>query len=180
MQVKSVHFIVFVALMSALGVGLSFLTAALPNFSMILAFFLLMLSYAGWTVGSTVMLVTLLAANLRSGGVGPWTLFQILAYLIIFVLWMLTTKLPPLRQQRLPQTILAAILAFSFGFWNALFNVPFYRIPNFGIYYLQGLPFDGAYAVATGLSYYFMDRYLRPILQRRVPEFARKEHQHGN
>ncbi|WP_125767263.1 hypothetical protein [Lapidilactobacillus wuchangensis] len=175
MKTQAVRLLTFTALMGALGVGLNYLTIALPNFSMILAFFLLILTFAGWTVGSLTMLITVLASNLRTGGVGPWTLFQIAAYLIIFLLWELLGK-TSLKRWRWSQTIVAAILAFSFGFWNALLNVPFYHLPNFLVYYLQGLPFDAAYCLATGISYYFMDRYLQPLLQRRIPELARKEH----
>jgi hypothetical protein len=174
MKFKSVPVITFIALMSALGIGLSYLTAALPNFSMVLAFLLLILSFAGWTVGTLTMVITILAANLRTGGVGPWTLFQLGAYLIIFMIWWLFNHLKLLQRWRLSRTFLAAALAFSFGFWNALFNVPFYHLPNFLVYYLQGLPFDGAYCLATGISYYFMDRYLMPLLQRRLPQLSRK------
>lgn len=176
MRTQSVRWITFIALMGALGVGLNYLTAALPNFSMILAFFLLILSYAGGVAGSLTMLITVLAANIRTGGIGPWTLFQIIAYLIIFMIWQLLSKTFVLKKWRLSRAVIAALLAFSFGFWNALFNVPFYHLPNFLAYYLQGLPFDTAYCLATGITYYFMDRYLFPLLQRRVPELSRKEH----
>ncbi|MFC6313998.1 hypothetical protein ACFQHW_00220 [Lapidilactobacillus achengensis] len=164
--------IAFLAMMAALAVILGLITSPLPNFSFTVAFYLLLIDFAGFSSGWLVMLVAVLASNLRTG-VGPWTLFQLLAYTLIFLLWWGALHLDWL-DKRWAQTFVAALLAFSFGFWNALLNVPFYHLPHFWVYYAQGLAFDGALCLATAIGYWLMNRYLLPLLQRRVPELARR------
>lgn len=176
MQNLTVKRITFVALMAALASLGSLLTIFLPNFSLVLAFFLLMVNFAGFTTGSLVMVITVLLSNFRTGGIGPWTAFQIASYLLIFAIWYLFLQTHLQVKQPILTALFAAILGFSFGFWNALMNVPFYHLPNFWVYYLQGIYFDLSLAVATGLFYYLFARYLFPLLKRRVPELARHHH----
>lgn len=163
----------FIALMAALASLGSLLTIFLPNFSMVLAFFLLITTFAGYKYGGSVMIITILISNFRTGGLGPWTLFQILSYLLILLLWQLF-RMTKISQKTWIQILIAAALGFSFGFWNAIMNVAFYHLPNFLVYYLQGVYFDLSLCVATGIFYWLFQRYLLPILFKKVPEIAKR------
>ncbi|WP_261807107.1 hypothetical protein [Lapidilactobacillus luobeiensis] len=165
--------IAYLAIMAALAIVLGLATSFLPNFSLTLAFYFLLSVFSGLASGWSVMLVAVLASNLRTG-IGPWTLFQIIAYSCLLLLWYGYTRSDFIKKIWL-SALVAAGLAFTFGFWNALLNVPFYHLPNFWVYYLQGLPFDASLCLATGLGYWLMARYLLPIMIHRLPEMARSK-----
>lgn len=171
MTVKRITFVAMMAALASLG---SLLTLFIPNFSLVLAFFLLMMTFAGFTTSSSVMLITVLLSNLRSGGIGPWTIFQICSYLIILIIWLLFLKTKIQLQHPLVTALFAALLGLSFGFWNALMSVPFYHLPSFVVYYLQGVYFDLSYCIATGVFYFIFARYLLPLLKRKVPELMKR------
>ncbi|GEL12939.1 hypothetical protein FC15_GL000738 [Lapidilactobacillus concavus DSM 17758] len=164
--------ITFIALMAALASLGSLMTIFLPNFSMILAFFLLITTFSGFSTASLVMIITILISNLRTGGIGPWTIFQLISYLLILGLWQLFLTSHFSNRVTL-QVSIAALLGFSFGFWNAIMTVLFYHLPHFGIYYAQGLYFDLSLCVATGIFYGLFQHSLLPLLNRKIPELAK-------
>lgn len=173
MPVFSIKRLTFIALMAALCSLGSLLTIFIPNFSLVLAFFLFMTTFAGLATGSLVMMITILLSNLRTGGVGPWTIFQISSYLLILIIWQLFLRTSLQNKRPILTALFAALLGFSFGFWNAIMTVFFYHLANFFVYYLQGLYFDLSLCVATGIFYYLFARYLLPILNHKIPELAR-------
>ena len=159
--------ITFIAVMAALASILNLVTAGIPNFSISLAFFLFTADLTDFQDSSVIMIVTVILSNLRAGGLGIWTLGQILVYLLLLAIWTTSTQKFHLRRLSL-RSLLAALLAFGFGLGNAIFTVIVFRLPHFWPYYLQGLPFDLTYSLATVLTYPLLRRFVYPWVQKRL------------
>lgn len=107
-------------------------------------------------------------------GMGPWTFFQILTYTIILLLIFLFKPFhQPNRQSwwnRLFFTLIAVFIGFLYGFVISIFTVNLFGLPNFWVYYLQGLSFDAMHAIGNGIFYVILNPFLTPLLKKRYPK----------
>lgn len=159
--------ITFIAMMAALASILTLVTAAIPNFSISLAFFLFTADLTGFPDSSLIMILTVLLSNLRTGGLGIWTLGQMLVYLLLLAIWGISTQCLNLKRL-ISRSLLAGLLALAFGFGNAIFTVIVFGLPHFWPYYGQGLLFDLSYSLATVLSYPLLRHFVYPWFKKRL------------
>lgn len=103
-------------------------------------------------------------------GLGSFVLAQIAAYMSIILLFRVVSKFLPERLRFLGQIILAGLMGYLYGFIISLVQAIFFGIPNFWVYYLQGLLFDTYHAVGNLLFYSILIPPLNRVWQRFLPK----------
>ena len=87
-------------------------------------------------MGTTVVLVTSIYM-----GMGPWVVGQVVAYWILMVVSRTISKLG-FKNGKYILMLWSVIFGFVYGIILMYFDHLIYGIPNFTVYYLNGLPFD--------------------------------------
>lgn len=137
---KKIRVITRIALLTALvTVGrLSF--SFLPNVQPMTVLLVCITLYYGWKEGILVALLSVILSNLFLG-MGPWTIAQIVGYVVLIFLSSLLED----THESVPIPLLQVYVAFLgivYGLVLSLIQAPFFGWNIFNPYYLSGLTFD--------------------------------------
>lgn len=149
-----------IALVSAACVVGRTLFQFIPNFQPMTDMFILISLYKGMKNGILVCILSIVITNIYMG-MGIWTLFQIISFSIIIIATFFCSKSFFFRKHLSVQLIYAVFCGYLYGFLISYMFASVYAIPNFFVYYIQGLSFDSLHALGNGLFY----PLLRPIIQ---------------
>lgn len=159
--------IALLALLSALAVVGRLLLIGVPNVQPVTVLLLIITLEMGWGDGLIVATISMVASNLLLGSMGPWTLYQVASFALVVTLFRLTKPLYlQLASHKLARlvvfSLIAGLMGYVYGFVISLFSVWLFRMPNFWVYYLQGLAFDSLHAIGN-VGFWWL---LAPILLR--------------
>lgn len=164
---QQIHQLTQIAILAALTAGLRILFSGLPNIQPMTAIFLIIAQVWPMRQSLTLICLSLVLSNVYLG-MGPWTLMQMMSYIIILSLtYGLQFSLSYLGIPSKAQFIVFAINALLSGFvygliisalWVSLLKAPFWP------YYLRGLSFDTLHAGGNLVFYLILAPILLPLL----------------
>lgn len=164
----SIRRLALLALLSALACVGRLVFVIIPNVQPVTVILLIITLELTWLDGLIVASLSIFLSNLFLG-MGPWTLYQIITFMIIISI---TALFKPLWKNFSHSTwlmlffsLLAGLLGYLYGFIISIFSVYLYRIPNFWIYYLQGLAFDSLHAIGNVIFWWLLSPILPPLFQ---------------
>lgn len=143
----------------------------IPNIQPMTAILLVITLAIGTIDGLVVALLSLVLSNMFLG-MGPWTVSQFLAYLVVISLTgclrplYQTSHLPPVLK-RLIFVAFAFLTGLIYGFVISIVEVQVFGISNFWIYYLQGVSFDVLHAVGNAVFFLMLEPILVPLIKQR-------------
>lgn len=151
--------VALISLLSAACVVGRWACSSLPNISPMTTIVIMVTQKYGLKFGVKLVVVATLVSNLLLG-MGIWTVFQILAWVVITVL---ASKIP---YQNVKTTLLFCLAAgFIFGFVVSFEKVVYGGLEFFLPYYLAGLIFDVLHAVGNLIFYPICYPAFKRILQ---------------
>lgn len=128
--------IAIAGMMTALCIASRYALAPFPNVTAITAIIILLVASSvkmGITVGVATMLITSL-----SFGFGPWTVLQILAYIVVAI-----------GAKYVNKFAWAVLGCFMYGFITNFSMLPYIPVSALPATWVSGLPFDGLHALST-------------------------------
>lgn len=174
----SVRRLALLALLAAFACVGRLLLSAIPNVQPVTVILLIITLELGIVDGIIVATLSIILSNVLLG-MGIWTLYQILSFSIVIILfwftkplWQHWQKAPWLK--RIVFSLLAGLMGYVYGFVVSLFSVQFYRVPNFWLYYFQGLSYDSLHALGNIFFWWLLAPLLPPLLQRIPLEKTKK------
>lgn len=146
-----------------------FVLPVLPNVQPMTTILLLITLHFGVFDGMIVSVLSVLITNMLLG-MGPWTLHQILTYIIIMAL---TGLLQPLYTSQTKAnfvclTLYAGLVGLMYGFILSVFSVWAYKLPSFWAYYVRGIPFDFLHAIGNIVFFVLLVPLLRNLLNKKI------------
>lgn len=147
---------------------LAFSLPFLPNIQPMTALLLIITLNIGIMDGLIVSLLSMLLTNIFLG-MGPWTILQIISFALIILL---TSGLKRFYLQgkfvnQVVFSIWAALTGFLYGFVISYLNFHLYGMNNFGVYYINGLPFDLMHAIGNFAFFFILEPILVPIINKK-------------
>jgi uncharacterized membrane protein len=169
----TVRRIALLAVMTALvTVGrLVFALPVLPNIQPMTALLILITLNIGIIDGLVVATLSMLLTNMILG-MGPWTVLQIFAFIVVILLTALCKifyRYGSFRN-RLIFSIWAALTGFIYGLIISFLSFHLYGMSNFVVYYINGLPFDALHAVGNFAFFLILEPIIVPIIHKRFDE----------
>ena len=140
-----------VALLSSICTVSRVTLTFLPNIKPVTSIIIIVSSLYGPSLGIEVAVVTTLLSNTLLG-MGPWTLYQIVAWSLIALLSGLLGKTKIGKDQHTQQA-LSVLAAYLFGFVVSLEKLLYSTPQAFLIYYISGLYFDSLHAIGNLIFY---------------------------
>lgn len=157
---KQTRMLAFISILSALAVVGRIYFNFIPNFQPVTAIIIIASMFLGIRNAVMLTIVSTIASNLVLG-MGIWTIWQILCWSLIGVIFGFLGKF------HLPifiYAILAGLSGFVYGFF---ISIPYYIVSgNYWAYYLAGLPFDVNHAVGNVLFFAVLYPVLKKIVDR--------------
>lgn len=144
----------------------------IPNVQPVTAILIIITLCMGTLDGILVAIGSMFISNIFMG-MGPWTLAQILTFILIILLtrWIIR---PFYRENSWPNRIIIAIWSmlsgFLYGFIISIMMVKMYQINHFWAYYLRGIPFDFLHGIGNLIFYLLLEPILVPLIQRYFKE----------
>ena len=142
---------------------------ALPNFKPVTSIIIISVLLFGLSFGIKLTVVTTIASNMILG-MGTWTIFQILSWVVICLptqcisdFYKKINKEPPL--------FLMAI--YVFGFVVSLEQVMIGGPVWFGIYYAQGVLFDTFHAIGNFVFYLLCAPILMRLFKKEMSQYTK-------
>ncbi|MGY3766566.1 ECF transporter S component [Vagococcus vulneris] len=158
---KSTFFISYVALVSSAAFVSRLVFQSIPNMQPLTDIIIMSSLFISSYFGSLIAILSMFISNIYLG-MGPWTIAQIIAYLIIC----LTIKLAKrflIKSSIIVRALFSGFLGYLYGFIISLIQAPFIGIDIFWVYYLQGITFDSLHAVGNILFYFILEPVIKPI-----------------
>ena len=147
--------ICLIGILSAVNIASRVALQALPNFKPVTSIIIISVLLFGLSFGIKLTVVTTIASNMILG-MGTWTIFQILSWVVICLFtqcisdfYKKINKEPPLFLM----AIYAFLMGYVFGFIVSLEQLIIGGPVWFGIYYAQGLLFDTFHAIGNFVFY---------------------------
>lgn len=147
--------ICLIGILAAVNIASRIALQALPNIKPVTAIIIISVMVFGLTFGIKLTVVTTLVSNIFLG-MGPWTLFQILAWIVICLLTQILidcfrklNKTPHL----LFMAIFSFLMGYVFGFIVSLEQLVEGGFGLFIVYYMNGLLFDTFHAIGNFAFY---------------------------
>ena len=143
-QMDKVKEISLIGILAAVNIASRIALQALPNIKPVTSIIIISVMIFGLAFGIKLTIVTTLVSNIYLG-MGIWTIFQILAWIVICLLTQcLMDFFKKIHKQ--PHILVMAIFAFLMGY---VFGGP----SLFIVYYISGLLFDTFHAVGNFFFY---------------------------
>ena len=148
---------------------------ALPNFKPVTSIIIISVLLFGLSFGIKLTVVTTIASNMILG-MGTWTIFQILSWVVICLLTQCISDFYK-KINKEPSLFLMAIYAFLmgyvFGFVVSLEQLIIGGPVWFGIYYAQGLLFDTFHAVGNFVFYLLCAPILMRLFKKEMSQYTK-------
>lgn len=142
----------------------------LPNVQPVTAIIIIITLTMGTIDGIIVASTSMLLSNILLG-TGPWTIYQILSFSIIVLIFGLLRKgyqgmesRPFLR--RLLFSIVSGAAGLLYGFVISFLSAQLFGMANFWVYYIQGLSFDLMHMVGNIIFFAILEPTLGPIINK--------------
>lgn len=161
--------IAYLALMTAACVVGRMLFTFLPNVQPMTAILLLLTLSLSLPEALLVATLSLVITNLFLG-FGIWTVGQLLSYVVILLLFWLSSFIPVVGSKLWFQAGVAGLMGFVYGFIYSVFNYFLLGMQVFWAYWISGLSFDALHAIGN-LGFYLL---LAPILRLLFQRYRRK------
>lgn len=163
--------IAIIALLSALAYVGRLICQPLPNVQPVTVIIVLITMNMGWIDGMCVAVLSIMLSNMLMG-MGPWTLSQILTYIILVLLTRVFTQnvyLPyfsSIKGNIWIMVVFVWFLGIAYGFIISLFSYQMFGFQHFWPYYLQGLPFDMMHGFGNSVFYIILQPLLFPLMEK--------------
>lgn len=144
--------------------------APIPNVQPVTVILILLTWYLGAVDALIVAVLSMFISNITLG-MGIWTIGQIGSFTVIILLTALIKQI----KKYIPEALLAVYAGFTgylYGFLISLFSVLVYQLPNFWVYYVQGLPFDTMHAVGNFFFYLILSPILSQLIQKMLKKYV--------
>lgn len=144
----------------------------LPNVQPVTTIIILITLTMGMADGIFVSATSMILSNILLG-MGPWTIYQILSYMIV-VLVVGSLKKPYAqlkRRKHLRRGIFALVsggAGLLYGFVISIMSAQLFSVVNFWAYYIQGLSFDLMHMLGNIIFFLLLEPVLGPIIQKRM------------
>lgn len=169
----TVNRIALLAVLTAfVSVGrLVFALPILPNVQPMTALLILITLNIGALDGLVISVLSLLLTNLILG-TGPWTIMQMISFagiILVTALLKIAYTYGTLRN-RILFSIWAGVTGLVYGFLISYMSFQLYGLTNFGVYYINGLPFDTLHAVGNVVFFFILEPIIVPVIRRKFKE----------
>ena len=147
-----------IGILAAVNIASRIALQAVPNVKPVTSIIILSVMIFGLAFGIKLTLVTTLVSNIYLG-MGIWTFFQILAWIVICLLTQMIVDFYKKLNQKpniLVMAIFAFIMGYVFGFIVSLDKFVIGGPSLFIVYYLAGLLFDTFHAVGNFLFFFLL------------------------
>lgn len=144
--------------------------APIANVQPVTVILILLTLHLGVVDALVVAVLSILVSNITLG-MGVWTIGQIGSYAVIILLTALVKQV----KDYFPEIILALYSGFTgylYGFLISIFSTLVYQLPNFWVYYIQGVPFDTMHAVGNFFFYLILSPVLSQIIQKMFKKYS--------
>lgn len=151
MQSSKVREISLIGILAAVNIASRIYLQALPNIKPVTSIIIISVMLFGLGFGVKLSVVTTIVSNLFLG-MGTWTFFQILAWVVIcLITQLLLDFLKKMNKQPklLPMAIFAFFMGYVFGFVVSFEKLMLGGPSLFIVYYISGLLFDTFHAVGN-------------------------------
>ncbi|HBY89910.1 MAG: ECF transporter S component [Ruoffia tabacinasalis] len=143
----------------------------IPNVQPVTVILIIITLTMGTLDGLLVAITSMVISNMLLG-MGPWTLYQIMAYGIIVLLTSALKALyNRLKDHQSARRVIFALFAGAtgliYGFVISLFSSQMFGVVNFWVYYAQGITFDLMHAAGNVAFFLVLEPTLVPIIQKR-------------
>lgn len=147
---------------------LVFAIPILPNIQPMTTLFIIIALNIGIIDSLIVSLLSMLITNLILG-MGPWTVLQIVSFAVAIILTGLVKHFYHFGslKSRIMMAIWSALMGLLYGLIISYLSVKLYGIPNFFVYYLNGLPYDILHAVGNFGFFLILEPVIVPIIRDR-------------
>lgn len=145
-----------IGILAAVNIASRIALQAVPNVKPVTSIIILSVMIFGLAFGIKLTLVTTLVSNIYLG-MGIWTFFQILAWIVICLLTQMIVDFYKKLKEKpniLVMAIFAFIMGYVFGFIVSLDKFVIGGPSLFIVYYLAGLLFDTFHAVGNFLFFF--------------------------
>lgn len=144
-----------IGILAAVNIASRIVLQSLPNIKPVTSIIIISVMIFGLAFGIKLTIVTTLVSNIYLG-MGIWTFFQILAWIVICLFTQILMDLFK-KINREPNILIMAILAFLMGYvFGVIVSLEKFVIGGpslFIVYYLAGLLFDTLHAVGNFFFY---------------------------
>lgn len=151
MRSSKVREISLIGILAAVNIASRIYLQALPNIKPVTSIIIISVMLFGLGFGVKLSIVTTIVSNLFLG-MGTWTFFQILAWVVIcLITQLLLDFLKKINKQPklLPMAIFAFFMGYVFGFVVSFEKLMLGGPSLFIVYYISGLLFDTFHAVGN-------------------------------
>ena len=157
-----------VSLLSALSIVGRLVFSFIPNVQPMTAILLIICKYWGWHRTSLVAITSVLVSNIFLG-MGPWTVMQLVTYLILFALSGLIFNVTQSLSSYawVFETTWAGVTGLLYGMIISFMWTQIFQINHFWAYYVRGLPFDLMHA-GGNVAFYLL---LTPVLSKLLKKY---------
>ena len=155
--------ICLIGILSAVNIASRVALQALPNFKPVTSIISVLLF--GLSFGIKLTVVTTIASNMILG-MGTWTIFQILSWVVICLFTQCISDFYK-KINKEPPLLLMALYAFLMGY---VFGG---GLVWFGIYYAQGLLFDTFHAVGNFVFYLLCAPILMRLFKQEMSQYTK-------
>lgn len=159
-----------IGILAAVNIASRIALQALPNIKPVTSIIILSVMIFGLAFGIKLTIVTTIVSNIFLG-MGPWTFFQILAWIVICLITQILVdffrkinKEPPL----LFMAVFAFLMGYVFGFVVSLEKFVYGGLNTFIVYYSAGLLFDTLHAFGNFFFYLICSPILMKIFQKEL------------
>lgn len=160
MMRQNIRMLAFISILSALAVVGRVYFNFIPSFQPVTAIIIIASMFLGIRNAVMLAVVSTIVSNLVLG-MGIWTIWQILSWSFIAVVFGLLGKI------NIPTFIYAILAGLSGYFYGFVISIPYYFISGkFWPYYLAGLPFDTNHAVGNVLFFIVLYPVFKKIFMR--------------
>lgn len=153
---------------------LVFALPVLPNIQPMTALIILITLTVGVLDGLVLAVLSMLLTNMILG-MGPWTILQITAFVVIILL----TGLFKIGyrygtfKNRLIFSTWSLLAGFVYGLVVTFLSFHLYGMSHFLVYYINGLPFDILHAIGNFVFFLILEPIIVPIIHKRFGSLER-------
>lgn len=168
--------IALIGLLAALNITSRLFLQGLPNFKPVTSIIILSVIVFGLAFAIKLTVVTTIVSNIFLG-MGIWTFFQILAWIVICLLTQIILDFyRKINKQPnvLVMAIFACFMGYVFGFIVSLDNLIIGGPIFFWTYYISGLLFDTFHAVGNFIFYLLCSPIMLSLLKKQAIKIQQK------
>ena len=152
--------ICLIGILAAVNIASRVALQALPNFKPVTSIIIISVLLFGLSFGIKLTVVTTIASNMILG-MGTWTIFQILSWVVICLFTQCISDFYK-KINKEPPLLLMALYAFLMGY-----------VFGFVVYYAQGLLFDTFHAVGNFVFYLLCAPILMRLFKQEMSQYTK-------